>query len=239
MSLESTQPRGEELSWERIALAGGIVYMVAQVSALIVFSTMLLPKMPSIDAPVAERAGFYIQYADRLTVINYLLILPVLFFLVFVGGLYSYLRRLATGEAFAAIVLTAGITTAMIWPFGIVITNIGVEIAREGGDAAVVSALDAMAPLSLALSALPKAVLVAATSIALLQSSPTRRWLVWFGFIVAGLTLIGSLTLVVGELFPVLGFSSLLFYIWVGALSAALLRVERALSLSRSLVTST
>jgi hypothetical protein len=232
---QTSAPTGQSPRWERIALASGIAFMVAQVGALIVFSTTLLPRMPAIDAPVAERAAFFAEHGDLLILNNYLLVLPVPFFLVFLGGFYSFLRRNeGSAGALAAIAFAAGITMAMVWPLGIVITNVGVEIARGGGDAATVSALDAMAPYTLALSALPKAVMLAASSILILHTRIAQRWIAWAGFLLAGVTLAGSGTLMVGDLFPLLGLASLLFYVWIGAVTISLLRGTRSMAVGSS-----
>lgn len=50
-----------------------------------------------------------------------------------------------------------------------------------GGDAATIEALDGMSPLSLALSTLPRALLLVATSLVLLRSQMAPRWVGWTG----------------------------------------------------------
>jgi hypothetical protein len=224
--------------WQRISLGSGIAFMVAQIAALTFFTTMVLPKMPAIDAPVRDRADFFVEHGDLLILTNYLLVIPMLFFLLFLGGMYSFLRQVeAEANTLSAIALAAGVAMVIIWPLGLVISNIGVEIAREGGDPATVAALDAMPPYTLALSAFPKAALLAAASVAILQSRVMQRWVAWGGIAVAGITLIGSATLLVGDVFPLLGIASLFFYFWVGAFSLALLRRASSVSVIRSLAT--
>jgi hypothetical protein len=107
------------------------------------------------------------------------------------------------------------------------ITDIGITIAREGGDPATVWALDALAPFTLALSALPRAVLLIGTSALLLNTRCVPRPIGWLGLVAALLGLIGSATLIAAALFPLLALGSLLFEIWVLLLSAALLRQPR------------
>jgi hypothetical protein len=87
-----------------------------------------------------------------------------------------------------------------------------------------------MAPLSLALSAFPRAVLLGATSLVLLDSRLSPRWIGWLGLVLAPLSLISTATLVIGELFPFLAIGTLIFAIWVLALSCSLLWSTRAAS---------
>ena len=219
---------GQSSRWERLALAGGIIFGVLQLAALVFFITVIFSQKPAVGAPVIEQAAYYAQHGDTLALGNYLLVLPAPFFFLFLGGLFGILRRAEGGSGTLSIsALGAGIALALIWPLGCIITNIGVTIAREGGDAATVWAIDALAPYSLALSALPRALLAVVASLLLLQARRTSRPIGWLGLAAAILSVLGSGTLVVGSLFPLLSLGSLLFEVWVVVLSVALLRRPR------------
>lgn len=222
---DSSEPSS---SWERLTLASGVVFAAIQLAALVFFTTILMPKMPPIDAPLAQRAPFYLEHGDLLALTNYLLTLPVPFLLLFLGGLFAALRRAEGGSgALAVAAFGGGIAVAMTWPMGILISGLPVGIAREGGDAATMWALDGMAPLSLALSAFPRAVLLGATWLILLGRRLAPRWVGWSGLALGVVSLLSTGTLVVAALFPFLALGTLLFEVWILALSGALLRGTR------------
>jgi hypothetical protein len=76
----------------------------------------------------------------------------------------------------------------------------------------------------LALSTLPRAILLAAASVGLLNGRFIPRWLGWLGLALAVVSLVGSGTMLVGQLFPVLALGTILFEVWILLLSNALRR---------------
>jgi hypothetical protein len=116
----------------------------------------------------------------------------------------------------------------MIWPLAAILSDIGIDIALAGGDAATVASLDAIAPYSLALSALPRMVLLLTVSAALLYHELAPRWIGWLGVAAGLLSLAGTATLVVSALFPLLALSTLFFELWIIVLSLALLSKTQA-----------
>ncbi len=215
--------------WERPALASGIVFAVLQIAAIVFATVFLLSKLPPVGAPLAEWAGALMRVPTMtVNIANYLLLLPVPFFLFFLGGLFGVLRRAEGGSgALAVSALVAGVAMAMTWPFGILIAGLTSSIVADGGDLATAWSLDGMAPLSLALSAFPRMVLLTATSLLLLHSRLAPRWLGWVGLVLALVSLIGTGMLLVGDLFPILALGTLIFELWVLALSVSLLRSEQ------------
>ncbi len=162
---------------------------------------------------------------------SYLLLLPMPFFLLFLGGLFSVLRRAEGGSGSLAVsALCAGIAMAMTWPMGILIAGLSSDIVAGGGDVATAWSLDGMAPLSLALSAFPRTVLLVATSLLLLGSRLAPRWMCWMGLALAVASLIGTAMLLVPDMFPILALGTLLFELWILALSVSLVRSERTAS---------
>jgi hypothetical protein len=214
---------------ERIALGSGIVYGVLQLLAMFAFGMFILPNLGPIGLPAAERAAAYAEHGDLLRLGNYLLVLPTGLFLLWLGGLYGVLRRVEGGSAtFTLAGVLAGTAMAMVWPWAAIISDIGIDIARGGGDAVTVSALDAIAPYSLALSALPRTVLLLAASVVLLTSRAVPSWIGWMGIGAGVLSVIGTGTLVDPVLFPLLGLSTVAFEVWIVLLSIALLRGSTA-----------
>jgi hypothetical protein len=154
MPISSESPAaGRPLAWERPALAGGIVFAISQIVAAAYFVGVVAPHMPPLDAPLAQQNAL----------VAYLSVLPVPFFLVFLGGLFGALRRLEHGVGvLTATAIGAGVALAMVWPIGIVVADAGQGMARQGLEPAAVMAFDGVAQLTLALSALPRAVLLLA-----------------------------------------------------------------------------
>ncbi len=218
--------------WERPALASGIVFAVLQIAAIVFATVFLLSKLPPVGAPLPEWAEALMQIPTMtVNIANYLLLLPVPFFLLFLGGLFGVLRRAEGGSgALSVSVLGAGIAVAVTWPFGILIAGISSSIVAASGDLATAFALDGMAPFSLALSAFPRTVLLVATSLLLLDRRLAPRWMGWVGLALALVSLIGTAMLLVGDLFPVLALGTLLFELWVLALSVSLVRSGRTAS---------
>lgn len=217
---------GHASPWERPALGCGVAFALLQLLVMVFFAVAILPGLGAVDAPAAQRAAAYAEHGDLLRLGNFLLMLPVIFFLFFLGGLYGVLRRAEGGSgAFAMASVLAGAAMAMLWPLAGVISDIGIDMARGGGDAVTIASLDAIAPYSLALSALPRTVLLVATAAVLLQSRVLPGWFAWSGLAVALLSVVGAATLVAEALFPVLALSTMLFEFWLVGLGFALLRV--------------
>lgn len=211
----------------RVSLWCGIAYAVTQLGAVVYFTGTVLSAKPAAGAPPSEHATFYVQQAERLLFGNWLLTLPVPFFLVFLGGLYIVLRRAEGTGALSVAALTSGATLAMIWPLGALLSNLGVTLAQSSGDAATVWALDSAGPLTLALSALPRSAFLAAASIVLLRGRVVANWIPVLGLTLAPLLLVGSATPMLPALFPFAAFGSALAVVWTLALSIALLRAGR------------
>jgi hypothetical protein len=209
--------------WERPALASGIISALVQLAAFGYFATA--PHMPPLGASAAERAAFYAQHWGTLPVANYLYLLPVPFFLLFVRGLFAALRR-AEGGAGVLTVATcgAGIALAMTWPSGIVVAHTGQSMARDGLEPVAVVAFDGVAQHALTLSGFPRAVLLGGAALLLLQAAIGPRWLAWVGLALAAAALVGTATLVLPELYPVAALGAALFDLWLLAISGLLLR---------------
>jgi hypothetical protein len=229
MNLVLSRPLVGRMTAERAGLLSGIGFAVLQLGAMLLFGLLILPRLGPMDATIAQRAAAYAEQGDLLRLGNYLLTLPTPLFLFFLGALFTGVRRAeGDGGPLAMAAVAAGAAMAMIWPLAAILSDIGIDIALAGGDAATVASLDAIAPYSLALSALPRMVLLLTVSAALLYHELAPRWIGWLGVAAGLLSLVGTATLVVHALFPLLALSTLFFELWIIVLSLALLSKTQA-----------
>lgn len=212
--------------WERRALISGVLYGVVAILGAVFAMLFIFPDMASPDAPPAERVVFFIEHGERMLTGTYLLMLQVPLMLVFLGGLFARMRRAEGGSGVLSLIaLGAGLVmTSMLYMGWMIAGNITTFIAEEGGNPATVSAMDALAPMSLALSAFPRAILIGAVSFLVLERGIAPRWIGVSGLVLAAIHLAGTLTLVIGDIFPVLALASLVYTIWIMALSVSVLR---------------
>jgi hypothetical protein len=214
--------------WERLALGSGIVAAGLVLSAAALFISFIVPQMPPLDAPAAQAAQFYAKMSQSAIyrLVSYLGEAQMPFLILFFSGLFGVLRR-AEGSSgpLAVAVMAAGMTLAIIAPLAIMIEdNLLLNAAAAGADPLVVRSFDGLGPLAFALSGFPQAIVLAGTAALILSRQLAPRWIGWLGFILAGLSLIGTGTLEIHALFPVAALAMLLFRLWVLALSIALLR---------------
>lgn len=209
---------------QHLMLAGGMAYAVVQIAILVFAGIVLLPLLGPPDGTVAQRYQGYAENHFLFKLGNYLMGLPAPFFLLFLGGVYAYfssLHQSVRGILVAA--LLSGAALVMIWPFGAVVSVIGVDIAAAGGDVITGGAFDSVVPYSLGLSALPRAVFLFCLSVLLLH----HRWLAYAGFLIAGLSLVGNGIIAAGRFLPFSLGSALLFHIWVFCCSFKMFRLHK------------
>ena len=215
--------------WERLSLASGIVAAALFVASTATFIGFVAPGMPPIDASPEEFTSFMAEQSQGVTyaLIPYLNAAQMAFVVLFFGGLFGVLRRAEGGSgSLAAAVFAAGLAIAIIFPLTTMIeTHLLFGFASAGVDPAATQAVDGIGPLSLALSGFPQAVVLGGTAALLLSRRFAPRWLGWAGFALGALVLIGTGTLAVGPgLFPITALGTLLFWVWILALSVALLQ---------------
>jgi hypothetical protein len=219
---------GGTFRWERVALASGILFVAVQFATVVFNVAFFLTTHPPIDASPQETARGFAEHATMVEVGTYLYVLHMPFWLLFLGGLFGVLRRAEGGSGVLSVsVLGGGVAMAVIASMGAVVSSLTPTIGQLGGDAATVKAIDAMTPLALALSAFPRAVLLGATSAVLLEGRIVPRWIGWTSLALGLISLVSTGTLVAPALFPFLALGTLLFVVWVAALTIALLRSTR------------
>lgn len=214
--------------WERLALASGILFVAVQIATVAFNVAFFLTTHPPMDASPQEAARAFAEHATMVEIGTYLYVLQLPFLLPFLGGLFAVLRRAEGGSgALSVSALGAGVAMVVIASMGALISSLTPTIGQLGGDAATVKAIDGMTPLALALSAFPRAVLLGATSVVLLEGRIAPGWIGWTGLALGLISLVSTGTLVAPALFPFLALGTLLFVVWVAALTVALLRSTR------------
>lgn len=226
MSTVTQQRRVSSLPAERIALLSGVVFTGLTIAAIIFFISNLGPHMAPLEASLEEHVGLYQNYGQLVLINNYMWVLPVPFFMFFLGGLFSLLRR-AEGDSavFSTVALVAGAAMMVPWVTNTAVESLAVNIVAYGGDLGTVWALDGLGPTgTMGLAGLLRAVFLIAVSMVLLRQQLAPRWIGWFGYGLTVLCVIGSLAFIVGSLFPLAWLSIPLIAIWVLCLTIALLR---------------
>jgi hypothetical protein len=210
----------------RLSTRFGVAFAVCQIAVLVMFSIFVLPKGGSPTDPVLERGRHILDAHTFYVVGNYGLALSGMLILGFLGAVAVQLRRADPTGVLAPVAVAAGSLLALIWPLAAVVHDVFLGIADTGADLRILAGADAIAPYSLALSVFPRVFFLGAIVLALRSagSSPTLQRT---GAVIAGLSLLGSGTVVVGALFPLLALATLGFEVWVGALAWHWLRERR------------
>lgn len=209
---------------QRFMLANGMLYSIVQLSILLYAGIVLLPLLGPPDATVAQRYEGYANNHFLFKFGNYLMGLPAPFFFLFLGGVYAYFNQLhesVRGILFTA--LLSGAVLIMIWPFGAIVSLIGVDIAAAGGDIITGGAFDSIVPYSLGLSTIPRAIFLIALSLLLME----HKWISRTGFFIAALSFTGNGIIASGTFLPMSLSSAVLFHIWVFCVSLHMLRRRR------------
>jgi hypothetical protein len=210
--------------YERIALACGILFAVAQIAATAFFIAALGPHLPALDAPLADQQAFYSAYRDLNALANFLFIVPVAFFLPFLAAAQAMVRRLERDfGVLTALTGTAAAALVMLWPIGIVVASAGQSMAARGLDPVAVLTFDSVAQLVLGLAGIPRAALLVGVSLAILPAGGSLRTLGVAGLVLAPVALMGVGTLLSDGLYVAAALDTLLFAIWVALLAAVLL----------------
>ncbi len=224
-SRRTEKPLGWPVRWERLALASGTLVVAVQLATVAFNVVFFATTHPPVDASPQETARGFAEHATMVEIGTYLYVLHMPFLLLFLGGLFGVLRRAEGGSgALSVSAFGAGVAMVVIASMGALVSSLTPTIGQLGGDAATVKAIDAMTPLALALSAFPRAVLLGATSVVLLEGRIAPRWIGWTGLALGVISLVSTGTLVAPTLFPLLVVGTLLFVVWVLALTVALLR---------------
>jgi hypothetical protein len=197
------------------ALSGVAFVVVAVVGAFLAGSP------PKVSAPDAKIISFTKDNQDSLRIAAYLAGLGIILFLVFLGELWSRLRRAEGGSGrLAGTAAMGGIVAIAI---GGAANGIGAYGALHPLESAGTFRLSTVLFGFLGFAAL---VLTEATSIVILRTKFLAPWLGWFGLVVAFLWLVGSAAVSTeDDTIFVIGFVAFLAWaLWLIALGVMLFR---------------
>jgi hypothetical protein len=205
-------------SLERISARFGVAFTICQLGVMVAMAMLVLPQGGNIDDPPLVRGRHVLEAVTAYRVGNYGFMLAGSLLLGFLGVVAVRLRRVDSSGILATTATVAGTLLALVWPLGGLLHDVALEAADAGTDLRLLGAWDAVAPLSLAFSVLPRVFFVGAIVIGLRRSG-TAPWLSRLGLLILPLSLVGSATLVIGDLFPLLALSTLAYELWVGAVA--------------------
>lgn len=172
---------------ERLSMASGVATVLAVVAAM--FSA------PShAEGGAAEFAASYASNAGGHLTSTFLSGLASLFFIIFLGGLFSILRRAEGGPGtLARMLLGGGLSLITLVLAGQAAYAASVMVAGgEGVAPGVVRGIDTLAFVTMQFAIFPRVVFIGATALILLRSTVTPRWLGWAGLVVAAVNLVGA-----------------------------------------------
>jgi hypothetical protein len=147
-----------------IGFSGGIISSAMVLLATALFITFVVPSLPPLDASVAESAAFYaLMHSNAFyRSVSFLGEAQMIPFLLFIGALYSVLRRAVRNSgALSTALMLAGAALAMWTPLVIMLEDhllLGSAVA--GVEPTIVKSVDGMGPLVFALGGFPQALLL-------------------------------------------------------------------------------
>ena len=213
---------------EQLAAVCGLAFVVLLVGAIAVGASVFGEDPGDCDP---RNARFAVCLLDHRTAIGAFIFLNALgasFFLVFLGGLFSALRR-AEGRVGGPILvaLVGGVAWASLWLAASAMSAAPLDLAGyyqnpEGARTADVLAGTMLLDTGSGVTYLPLAMLLGATSLAALRTRAFPRWLGWMSGVVAVLFVVASGLVLILEVW-VVPLVLLLFWLWVSATSIVLM----------------
>ena len=204
----------------------GVAFTACQFVVMLLMSIVVLPKGGSPDDPALERGHRVLDAADLYSAGNYVFMISGVLLLGFLGAVHLRLRRVDSTGVLATVAVAAGTLLALVWPLAGVLHDVALDAARDGADLRLLGAWDAIAPYSLAFSALPRVIFLGALALGL-RAAGTAPWLQRTAVVIIVVSLVGSATTVTSAVFPLLALSTLGYELWVGALAVHWLRDSR------------
>ena len=210
--------------WQRLGAASGIVYVAVLLGPdLIQGGPSEEPTMTTAEAMAQSCATITAaQLTDAIYPITH--VLGYLFFLFFLGSLWSALRRAEGGDGWlSAAGFGGGLVSLTIRFSGATASAAAAHNACAGIDAQLWQVLNSLSGAAFFSSFFPLAILSAACAVVVIRfGAPLPRWLGWMSAVVAVALLVDGFA---GTLYSRdFGPSFLLFLLWTLAASIALVR---------------
>jgi hypothetical protein len=223
----STDAAAYDEGWlTRLSARFGLAFTICQLSVMVCVAIFVLPHGGSPNDPALERGHDVLDAEDLYRAANYVFVLAGTLLLGFLGAVHVKLRQADGTGVLATIGVAAGTLLTLIWPLAGVLHDVALDTAADGTDLRILGGWDAIAPYSLAFSALPRLFFIGAIVLGL-RMTGSAPWLQRIGIVLLPLSLAGTATLVAGGLFPLLALSTLGYELWVGAVAWHWLRSSR------------
>ncbi|HYI14031.1 MAG TPA: hypothetical protein VEX37_01470 [Thermomicrobiales bacterium] len=211
--------------WERLAMLAGIGFIVALLASI--FSA---PSLAGSDATLAEFADRYAADSSQHLTSTAMTGVAAVFFLGFLGGLASLLRRSEDSPGVLSLVAIGSGVASIVLVLAAQATYAAAALVAdvEGIQPDVVRGLDTVVFTLMQFSGFPRVAFLGAAALIMLRSANAPNWLGWLalaGAIVGAIGL-GGVSDYYGEsilgLFAFLGV--ILFAVWILATSVVYLR---------------
>jgi hypothetical protein len=213
----------------RISTRFGLAFPICQIAVMIAMAIFVLPHAGSPSDPALERGRSVLDAETVYRIGNYVFMCAGIVLMGFLGAVNARLRQVDRSGTLATVAVAAGTVLSVIWPFAAVLHDVALDTAAAGTDPRILGGWDAVAPYSLAFSALPRLFFVGALVVGL-RATGSAPWLQRTGVVIVVLSAVGSATSLSGALFPVLALSTLAYELWIGALAWHWLRDRRPLA---------
>jgi hypothetical protein len=174
----------------RVSARIGLVFTVCQLTVMVAMTTLVLPNGGSLTKGPLEWGNDVLAAATWYRIGNYAFVLAGTLLVGFLGAVFVKLRQADRSGALAAIGVGAGTLLAFVWPFAAVLHDVAINAAAQGTDVRLLAGWDAVAPYSLAFSALPRIFLVGAIVVGL-RLAGEAPWLQRIGAVILPLSLVG------------------------------------------------
>ena len=167
--------------WERLGAATGIVF---------VFLTLLALFIGGQPGAAPDVVQYFVDNRGRLLVQTFLAGLASIFFLWFLGSVWSYLRAAEGGSGqLSAVAFAGGILTMVFLMFSLTVTYALADRLAELSPPDTSRAFYALVIEASDLVFFPVVAFTGASALVILRTKSLPRWLGWLGAVVAVLSL--------------------------------------------------
>jgi hypothetical protein len=210
-------------NWERLGAASGILFFAA------VIASFFTPETPDADDPTPQIASSIADDRAAHLVGAYLTGIASLFFLVFVGALWSRLRRAEADRGPSILVALGGVGSALIILIANGVFLALIEAADEGREPAAIRALFELDEIVFIGIGWTSAAFYAGAALSSLGTGSLPRWLGWIAAALAVVFVVAFLGIfsrddeggVLGAIFFI---ALLVNFLWILAASIVMLR---------------
>ena len=208
----------EDTALTRLSARFGLAFAAGQLSVMIAMAVFVLPHVGSPGDPAIERGHAILEAETAYRLSNYAFMVSGTLLIGFLGAVHVRLRRVDVSGVLSTVAVAAGTLLALVWPFAAVLHDVALDAVAGGADVRLLAGWDSIAPYSLAFSVLPRVFFIGALVLGL-RMAGSSPWLQRVGLVLLPVGLLGSATLVIADLFPVLALSTLGYELWVGAVA--------------------